>query len=232
MTKVLEKAAARRLRQIEGMPIKRIAVLLGVSPSSVHKWTRDIELSPQHRHRNLYGPRGPANPEAIAARARAWSERNREKRRSYQVEGRIRAGERDPLHFAGCMLYWAEGSKSRNNVCLTNSDEHLVRFFVDFLRRCFDVPDGDFTVRLHVYLGNGLEIEEVEDFWLRCSEVPRGALRKHAINVLPTSSSGRKKNKLPYGVCTLRVARSTWIVQHLYGAIQEYGDFEQPAWLD
>jgi hypothetical protein len=130
------------------------------------------------------------------------------------------------------MLFWAEGSKNRNTVCLTNSDPHLVRFFIAFLRRSFGVPSNDFTVRLHVYLGNGLELEEIEDFWLACLELPRSALRKHAINALPTSSSGRKKNKLPYGVCTLRVQRSTWIVQHIFGAIQEYGDFEQPAWLD
>jgi hypothetical protein len=214
------------------MPIKRIAASLGVSPSSVHVWTRDIQLSPEHRHRNLYGPRGPANRDAIAARALAWSERNRDKRRSYREQGRTHARQRDPLHFAGCMLFWAEGSKNRNAVCLTNSDAHLVRFFIAFLRRSFGVPSSDFTVRLHVYLGNGLELEEIEDFWLASLELPRAALRKHAINALPTSSSGRKKNKLPYCVCTLRVQRSTWIVQHIFGAIQAYGDFEQPAWLD
>lgn len=48
----------------------------------------------------------------------------------------------------------------------------------------------------------------------------------------PTSSSGRKRNKLPYGVCTLQVRRSTRLVQHIYGAIQEYAAFDEPAWLD
>jgi hypothetical protein len=186
------------------MPIKRIAALLGVSPSSVHRWTRDIELSAEHRHRNLYGPRGPHNPEHIAARMRPWSERNRANRRSYQASGRASARELHPFHSAGCMLFWAEGSKNRNTVCLTNSDADLVRFFCGFLRRFFEVPSHDFTVRLHVYLGNGLTVSEIEDSWLRCLELPRTVLRKHAINVLPTSSSGRKKNKLPYGVCTPR----------------------------
>jgi hypothetical protein len=39
------------------------------------------------------------------------------------------------------------------------------------------------------------------------------------------------RSKLPHGVCTLRV-QSTWIVQHNYGAIQEYGGFDEPGWLD
>ena len=51
------------------------------------------------------------------------------------------------------------------------------------------------------------------------------------INPLPTSSSGLKKNRLPYGVCTLNV-HSTELVQHIYGATQEYAGFEEPRWLD
>ena len=47
------------------------------------------------------------------------------------------------------------------------------------------------------------------------------------LNHMPTSSSGRARNKLPYGVCTLRV-HSTWMVQHIYGAIQEYAGFDEP----
>jgi hypothetical protein len=33
-------------------------------------------------------------------------------------------------------------------------------------------------------------------------------------------------------VCTLTVAKSTHLVQHIYGAIQEYARFEEPRWLD
>jgi hypothetical protein len=32
-------------------------------------------------------------------------------------------------------------------------------------------------------------------------------------------------------VCTLKVLRSTWLVQHLFGAIQQYGGFAEPRWL-
>jgi hypothetical protein len=52
------------------------------------------------------------------------------------------------------------------------------------------------------------------------------------MNHTPTSSSGMKTNRLPYGVCNVRVLRSTALVQHIYGAIQEYGGFEEPRWLD
>jgi hypothetical protein len=102
--------------------------------------------------------------------------------------------------------------------------------FVRFLRDCFGIPDEDLAV--YVYTGNGLTIREIEDRWLDALDLPRAALRKHSINKRPAPTSGVKKNKLPYGVARLDVARSTWLVQHIYGAIQEYGDFDEPQWLD
>jgi hypothetical protein len=60
------------------------------------------------------------------------------------------------------MLYWAEGSKGRNQVHFANSDVNMVRFFWGFLR----------------------------------------------------------------------VLKSTHLVQHIYGAIQEYAGFDEPRWLD
>jgi hypothetical protein len=129
------------------------------------------------------------------------------------------------------MLYWAEGAKQRNTVKFANSDVAMVRFFVRFMRQCFGVEPAEFRVRLNVYLNNGLSIREIEDFWLSALELPRSCLRGHSLNAYPTSSSGKKRS-LPYGVCFLTVAKSTRLVQHIYGAIQEYADFEEPRWLD
>jgi hypothetical protein len=129
------------------------------------------------------------------------------------------------------MLYWAEGKKGRNAVTLVNSDVHLLRLFRRFLTQCFDLSDDDFVISLHVYTGNGLTLTQIESFWLGALELPPSSLRKHSINARPASSKGGKVNRLPHGVCSLRVKRSTRIVQHIYGAIQEYGGFTNPLWL-
>jgi hypothetical protein len=212
--------------------MKQIAARLGVSPSSVSLWTRDIELTPEQRQRNTHGVRGPSRPEHVAARAATWRRKNRERRRQYQKEGRIRAGERDPLHIAGCMLYWAEGTKKRNTLTLANSDSNMLGFFCVFLRESLGVQSDQITLRLNVYTGNGLPLKEIEDHWLRSLELPHTCLRGHTLNHTPTSSSGQKRNRLPYGVASIRVLRSTRLVQHIYGAIQEYAGFEEPRWLD
>jgi hypothetical protein len=129
------------------------------------------------------------------------------------------------------MLYWAEGSKERNAVIFANSDLQMIRFFHCFLRDCFSIPPERFGFRLNVYTGNGLSIRQIEDHWLKGVALPRACLRKHTVNNYPTSSSGKKRNKLPYGVGSLMLF-STRIAQHIYGAIEEYASFEEPRWLD
>jgi hypothetical protein len=129
------------------------------------------------------------------------------------------------------MLYWAEGAKERNAVRFVNSDQEMSCHFVRFLRNSLGVRSEQITLRLNVYLNNGLTIREIEDRWLRKLELPRTCLRKHSINHYPTSTSGMRRHKLPYGVCTVTVNR-TRIVQHIFGAIQEYGGFAELRWLD
>jgi hypothetical protein len=222
---------ARRLRR-DGMPFKRIAAQLGVSVSTVHSWTRGIKLTPGQRQRNLRGPSGPQNPLQVARRAATWRRKNRERRRDYQEEGRKRSREMDPLHMAGCMLYWGEGGKQRNQVIFTNSDVSMHRFFMRFLRESLGVKPEDCRIRLNVYTNNGLPLKEIERYWLSALGLTASCIRGHSLNHYPTSSSGKRRHKLPYGVCQLTVAKSTRLVQHIYGAIQEYAGFEEPRWLD
>jgi hypothetical protein len=226
-----ERAKARELRR-NGEPYKRIAAKLGVSVNSAYRWTCDIELTEEQKRRNRTGPRGPQNPSHIARRAKAWSRLHRDRRRACQEEGRRRARERDPLHVAGCMLYWAEGSKQRNTLTFANSDVEMMRFFATFLKESLGVAPHDCRIRLNVYTNCGLPLREIERHWLRALELPRSCLRGHSLNSYPTSSSGNKRQKLPYGVCSLTVAKSTHLVQHIYGAIQEYAGFEEPLLLD
>jgi hypothetical protein len=140
----------------------------------------------------------------------------------------MRARESDPLHQAGCMLYWAEGAKGRNAIRFANSDLNMVKFFRRFLTEALGVPEERIMMSLNVYTNNGMSIEEIERHWREQLRLPPTSVRKHTLNHTPTSSSGRARKKLPYGVCTLRV-QNTAAVQHIYGAIQEYGGLTSRA---
>lgn len=225
-----EYSEARAQRR-EGVPIKQIAGALGVSPGTVHRWTTDIVLTPGQRSK-IDVEQQKQWRATVEQRNRTWSTRCRDRRRQYQQEGRARAREAEPLHQAGCMLYWAEGAKDRNCLAFANSDLAMVVLFKRFLVETFDLDAARFSFALNVYLGNGLTLEQVEAHWLRALELPRSCALKHMVDYRPTSSSGRRKSKLPHGVGVLKVRRSTPIVQHIYGAIQEYVGFDDQTWLD
>jgi len=102
----------------------------------------------------------------------------RDMRSEWQEEGRQRARDSNPLHLAGCMLYWAEGSKVRNSLEIANSDPNMLRLFLRFLRQEFPIEAGAVSFRLNLYTDNGLSVEEVEEFWLARLELPSSCLRK------------------------------------------------------
>jgi hypothetical protein len=107
----------------------------------------------------------------------------------------------------------------------------MLVLFRRFLSDALGIPREDIFFTINVYTNNGLTVAQIERYWLDLLELPATNARKHTTNHMPTSSSGKARNKLPYGVCTLRV-HNAWMLQHIYGAIQEYGGFEEPRWLD
>lgn len=127
------------------------------------------------------------------------------------------------------MLFWAEGSKNRNNAILTNSDPDLLRVFRRFLRDCYELPDERVAFSVNCFLGNGVTLEEIEAWWLAALDLPRSSLRASAVN-RPSSASRRRGRTLVYGTGRLAVA-STAVVQSIYGAIQEYAGIDRPEWL-
>jgi AcrR family transcriptional regulator len=220
--KTEERLEARRLRGEEGLSMKDIARHVGVSLSSVSLWVRDIELD-DVQHASLRCRAARRRGEATAARARAV-------RRQAQDRGRERARRSDPLHIAGCMLFWAEGDKQRNSVRLSNSDPDLLRLFVAFLRGCYDAEVARIAVTCYLFADHLERQREIENFWLRTLGLPRSSLRKSIVNVYSKYSQKKRCNKLPYGTCKVAYC-DTAVAHSIYGAIQEYAGFDRPAWL-
>jgi transcriptional regulator with XRE-family HTH domain len=225
--KTAERERARILRSKHGLSIRDITQILGVSKSSVSLWVRDIELSAAQIAR-LHERNPACNPERNGA---ATQKANGLARRlEYQTQGRVLARRDDAFHAAGCMLYWAEGSRRRNAVVFVNSDPAMMRYFARFLRRCFAVPNEKFRVRCNLFADHLDRQREIEQFWLDVLGVPRTCLTKSAVNVYSKYSKKKRRNKLPYGTCSLTV-HDTQIAQSIYGAIQEYGGFEREEWV-
>jgi transcriptional regulator with XRE-family HTH domain len=224
--KTKERLVARELRAREGLSINVIASRLGVAQATVSLWVRDIELTPEQQGVMMAS----AYRRQSAARERTAAKRRRA-RLAYQEAGRDLARRGDVLHAAGCMLYWAEGDKGRNQARLSNSDPDLLRFFVEFLRRYFDVEDDDIRVTCHLFADHVEKQRDIEAFWLETLGLTERSLCKSFVNVYSVASKKKRVNLLPYGTCRVSVSRTS-VVQSIYGSIQQYGSFERPEWLD
>lgn len=113
----------------------------------------------------------------------------------------------DPFWSAGTSLYWAEGSKARSSLEISNSDPLLLRFFIDRVLAYHD-PKAEFVLALHLHEGN---IEtDAQAFWRRALGLPGVGFHKTFIK---PKGTGHRKNHLAHGVCRVRVRRSTdaWI---------------------
>jgi AcrR family transcriptional regulator len=226
--KTRERELARYLRREQGVAINEIARRVGVSKSSVSLWVRDIELSDE-QHQALLD-RNPAYNRQHSGRTKL-AERRRAERAAYQEDGRRRARRLEPGFVAGCMLYWAEGAKDRNQLQFSNSDPPMARFFVDFLKTHFGLRGYEIRITCHLYADHVEKQHEIERHWLETLGLPPESLRKSVVNVYSKYSKRKRIGNLPFGTCRVVVSR-TWVVQTVFGAIQEIGGFTREAWLE
>lgn len=129
------------------------------------------------------------------------------------------------LHLAGCMLYWAEGAKSKNSVAFVNTDVYMMQLFMRFLRECYEVPDNKIAVRCRSHVGNKTPLQEVEKYWLETLCLPESSLRKGS---LEERIATRKTNRYEYGMCTVQIY-DTSLCQRIFGAIKHYVGIEDDS---
>ena len=94
-------------------------------------------------------------------------------------------------------LYWGEGSKK--DFGLSNTDPNLIRTFVNCLKDVFKIEDTRLRISIRIY--QDLDREKCLEFWSKVTGVRKDNFV--SINVL----EGKKKGKLEYGMCRVRVLK-------------------------
>jgi hypothetical protein len=215
--KVEEQNRARDLRAL-GWTLGEICAELGVSKASASLWCRDVEideaeLARRRRERNLAGNQG--------ARRRGPNKLQRRKQAEIdgmRAEGAARIGtvsDRDRL-LVGLALYAGEGAKTDGGVKLANSDPRLIRFFVTWLRTCFDIDERRLRVRL--YLHDGLDLEAANAFWSALTEIPLSQFTK-PYRAVPNASIRRSKHPMGCPSVSYSCSRTHRLVMGMIDAL-------------
>lgn len=100
----------------------------------------------------------------------------------------------------GLGLYWGEGNKAnKNTVRLGNSDPNLLKKFIEFLIKFFNVNKKDLKFHLHIF--SDIDIKEAQNYWIENLEIGSKQLYKPMVTRSGSLGTYRKKSK--YGVLTV-----------------------------
>ncbi len=162
---------------------------------------------------------------AGSALFRSKQEEDRALKRAQQLIRETPLSQREHLLMAA-MLYWGEGTK--RELCVINTDAYLLRIFIDALVNTLHIPRTRFTFALRLY--EDLEPDAATVYW--CGML--GLLPKQLTTV--SILSGKKKGKLKYGMCRVRLLRGApqlkllkAIVQVVCETLRPYSSIDRTA---
>ena len=226
-----DKEAARKLRIEEGLSLNEICQRLSLSKSSVSNWVKDIKLTEDQKSRLV---KKYQNSYKEGAKVGNTYQRDYyyKKRVEYQKEGKklLSVYKEDSKFVAGLMLFWAEGSKDRYSIIMTNSNIHMLSFFIGFLKKYFKIKKEDIKLSFQFYSNNGKSVHDVKRYWIEGLKLPESCFKRYTIDKRYERAPGRKKGKAPYGIGRI-VINNVRIKQAIFGAIQAFIGFEEPNWI-
>lgn len=175
-----------KLLRSHGYSLPEISKEVGVSRTSVLRYIKNVQILPQYLS-EWAGKRGGSRKIKLLKLKRALS-------KGESVVGRLTDKEKLLIL---CSLYWAEGNKK--DFILTNTDPNLIKVFVNGLRQVFKLTDDQIKISLRLY--EDLDREKSMAFWSEIVGIDKDKFL--SVHILP----GKKKGKLEYGMCRVRIAK-------------------------
>lgn len=111
-------------------------------------------------------------------------------------------------------LYWGEGSKK--DFGLSNTDPNMIKVFVTILKQTLGITDDRLRVSVRIF--EDLDKDKSLGFWSKVVGIPKEKFV--SVNVL----DGKKKGKLVYGMCSIRVKKGGDLLKKLAGINKIIGE--------
>jgi len=214
------KNRAKFLRK-KGGSIHDIARKLGLRPTTVSYWCKDIKLS-------SFIVRMISNEGKKKARAAmlVYTEKQRAGRLQRQAMERKtgkkllgRLSQRD-IMMAGLGLYWGEGYKGNNGeLGFTNSNPDVIRFYLSWLT-ISGVSKKDLIFRLTINYVFRSQVKSLKLFWLKKLGVKENQFTKTTIikTILKKADISRKNTYK--GTLRVKVRRGNALKNKILGALE------------
>ena len=177
---MLDKAKLKYLYRIKKKSMQEIADISGCSLHKVSYWMEKYEIKTRSRSDATYLKRNPNGDPFKLVKPKNIAEAE--------------------LFGLGLGLYWGEGTKAdKVSVRLGNTDPMLIKKFMDFLIKFFNIKKDDLHFGLQLF--TDIDLNEALDFWRKELKINRSQFYKPIITKSRSIGTYRKKSK--YGVMTV-----------------------------
>lgn len=170
-----------------GHSLPEICSALKRRNSTVHRFAKDVVILPEYIN-ILKQKRG-----GSIKRAEVLWEKS-----EIKAEGLLKKVESKDKLFILAAIYWGEGTKKELN--LINSDPALIQVFISCLKE-IGVNEDELRVSIRIY--DGIDINEAKVYWAKICKIKVENIL--SVNIL----KGKKNGKLRYGMCRVRVTKSS-----------------------
>jgi len=182
--KIINKIANLRKK---GYSISEISLYTGKSKSIVSRYIQGVEVLPEYIS-ILKKKQG-------GSKVRSNDLWEKSKISASNILGKITTRDKMILLVG---LYWGEGTKSELNII--NSDPILLRAFINFIKD-FGVSKERIKASVRIY--EDIDSKKAITYWSNILDLNKSQFFKVELR------EGRKKGKLEFGMCRLRVEKSS-----------------------
>ena len=166
---ILLKNKITRLRK-SGYSLSELNIKFGISKGVLSNWLRNISLNKKAEQRLL----------TKIKKGQLVSATNKKEKTRKELEGYFQDSvrnikelkiDKNLAKIICALMYWCEGDKNFHSaVRFTNSDDKLVKTFLNLLRKSFKLNENKFRVCVHLH--NYHNTEKQLRFWSKVTNIP------------------------------------------------------------
>lgn len=208
MPKLIPKRTIKLIKELrsKGWSLPEIYRQTQVGYGSVFRHIQGVIILPQYKQ-SWRGKWGGSRKRKELLQLQAQEKANKEIRD---------LKDKDILTIFAC-LYWAEGNKK--DFSFTNTDPGMIKTFLKSLE-ILGVPKKDLRITIRTY--EDLNKDFCINYWAKIAGIPE----KQIVNV--NVIKGKKKGKLPFGMCRVRIIKGGNMLKYAVALRNRIGELISP----
>lgn len=214
-----EKAIALRR---DGFSYSEILQEVPVAKSTLSLWLRSVALAKKQSQR--------LTEKKLLAIQRGWETRRKQRLDTTLVIKQdafkeIKSISQKELLLMGTMLYWAEGSKSKEHnvsqgIAFSNSDPFMIRIFLKWLKQYLKIDDDRIVFDIYVHESSFERLSAIKAHWVNATGFPIAKFDKIYWKKNKIKTKRKNVGNQYYGLLRIKVKKSTNLNRKIAGLIE------------